>query len=233
MKSEKERRLVIPVDLKSNSLAADLLDCIAGLPLFVDAMRKEAEREDVSRRVVDGLVQMFRQADETDENLSLLGAAAPDLLYIQAMELKSFDDWTLRYTRLGPRLLFDQLRVRGICSFYILDNTIREDRFKALVEIFTEAGLWVHSPGIDGASLADIISRIDACQTLHNHIVYVEPDATVNYLEAIRTLPKHPYYTGAFRNQAPDSKMIEILQLSKSHSMEVPPVSPKSSGPFT
>ena len=50
MKSEKERRLVIPVDLKSNSLAADLLDCIAGFPRFVDAMRKEAEPRRVEAR---------------------------------------------------------------------------------------------------------------------------------------------------------------------------------------
>jgi hypothetical protein len=207
---------VIPVDLKSKSLAADLLDCISGFPLFAGVISTQGGDEDISVRLVENLIQMFREADQTDEDLRLLGSAAPDLLYVRIMDLKVLDDLTLRYTRLVPRLLFDQLRVRGVCIFYILDNTIRADRFKALVKIFTEAGFTVLSPGIDGASLEALIHRIDACQTLHNHIVYVEPDATVNYLEAIRTMPKSSYYTVTFRSQAPVSPMVEILQLSKS-----------------
>jgi hypothetical protein len=211
---------VIPVDLKSKSLAADLLDCISGFPLFVDAIREEGGDEDMPVRLVEGLVQTFQRADQSHEDLRLLGSAAPDLLYVRIIALKTLDDSTLRYTRLVLRLLFDQLRVRGVCIFYILDNMIPANRFKALVEIFTEAGFTVHSPAIDGASLEALVARIDACQTLHHHIVYVEPDAAVNYLEAIRTIPKRAYYTVTLRNQAPDSAMVQILQLSKSRSSD-------------
>ena len=137
---------MIPVDLESDSLTADLLDCIAGFPLFVDAMRNAEDGAEISMRLVDELLRRFSEADETRLDLSLVGSAAPDLLYIQIMGLICFDDWTLRYTRFAPRVLFDELRKRGVCSFYILDNAIRDDRFRALVEIFREAGFAVHSP---------------------------------------------------------------------------------------
>jgi len=68
-----------------------------------------------------------------------------------------------------PQLLLDQLRVRGVSSFYILDNSIREDRFDALVKIFSDAGYSVISPNLDGASEAEVLDRIDSAQVLRKH----------------------------------------------------------------
>ena len=61
---------------------------------------------------------------------------------------------------MAPQLLLDQLRVRGICSFYILDNSIREDRFDAMVKIFWDVGY----------SEVEVLNRIDAAQILRKHI---------------------------------------------------------------
>lgn len=145
----------------------------------------------------------------------MLGAFAPDLLYIRTSELRDFDRWTRVYAGMGPQLLFDQLRVRGICSFYILDNAIREDRFDAMVKIFSDVGYSVISPNLDGATQADVLDRIDAAQILRKYILYVERDASVNYLDAVRGVPKRPWYTVGFRNQAPVVNSLEILQLAE------------------
>jgi hypothetical protein len=106
------------------------------------------------------------------------------------------------------------LRVRGICSFYILDNSIREDRFDALVKIFSDVGYSVISPNLDGVDEAEVLNRIEAAQILRKHILYVERDASVNYLDAVRAMPKRPWYTVAFRNQAPTVNSVNILQLA-------------------
>jgi hypothetical protein len=128
--------------------------------------------------------------------------------------LRDFDRWTRVYAGMAPQLLLDQLRVRGICSFYILDNAIREDRFDTIVKIFSDAGYLVISPNLDGATETEVLGRIDSAQILRKHIFYVERDATVNYLDAVRSVFKRPWYTVAFRNQAPTVNSIQILQLA-------------------
>jgi len=205
---------LIGVDLRDQSTAACLLDCIAGFPVFVDGLRKNGVDDESTMAAIGDLINLFRKADEAGEDLSLLGALAPDLLYIRTSELHDFDRWTRAYAGMAPQLLLDQLRVRGICSFYILDNSIREDRFDALVKVFSDAGYSVVSPNLDGATEAEVLNRIDAAQILRKHILYVERDASVNYLDAVRSLPKQPWYTVAFRNQAPSMNSVEILQLA-------------------
>jgi hypothetical protein len=196
------------------STDANFLDCIAGFPLFVDDLRRNGASDPATTAAIANLIDLFRAADEHGEDLRLLGALAPDLLYIRISELRDFDRWTLVYAAMAPQLLLDQLRVRGICSFYILDNTIHEDRFDALVKIFTDAGYSVVSPNLDGLTEAELLDRIDAAQVLRKHILYVEGDDTVNYLDAVRAMPKRPWYTVAFRNQAPSVNSVQILQLA-------------------
>lgn len=204
----------IGVDLRDKSTAANLLDCIVGFPVFVEELRKKGAADESTTWVIDDLMRLFQKADADGEDLSTLGALAPDLLYIRTSELLDFDRWTRVYAGMGPQLLLDQLRVRGVSSFYILDNAIREDRFDAMVKVFSDAGYSVISPNLDGATEAEILDRIDAAQILRKHILYVERDATVNYLDAVRGVAKRPWYTVAFRNQAPTVNSVEILQLA-------------------
>ncbi len=205
---------LVGVDLKSKSTAADLLDCIAGFPLFVEGLRANGAGDECTTALIADLINLFRNADERHEDLRLLGGLAPDLLYIRTSELQIFDRWARVYAAMVPQLLLDQLRVRGVSSFYILDNSIREDRFDALLKVFSDAGYSVISPNLDGASKAEVLDRIDSAQVLRKHILYVERDASVNYLDAVRGIQKRPWYTVAFRNQAPALNSVEILQLS-------------------
>jgi len=72
---------------------------------------------------------------------------------------------------MAPQLLLDQLRVRGIRSFYILDNAMREEHFDAMVKIFSDVGYAVVSPNLDGATEAEVAVRIDGAQILRKHIL--------------------------------------------------------------
>lgn len=206
--------VLVGVDLRDKSTASNLLDCIAGFPVFVEELRKKGAADESTTWVIGDIISLFQKADADGEDLSVLGALAPDLLYIRTSELVDFDRWTRVYAGMGPQLLLDQLRVRGVCSFYILDNSIREDRFDALVKIFSDVGYSVISPNLDGVTESEVLSRIDAAQILRKHILYVERDASVNYLDTVRGIQKRPWYTVAFRNQAPTLNSVEILQLA-------------------
>ncbi|HWB85249.1 MAG TPA: hypothetical protein VG675_13980 [Bryobacteraceae bacterium] len=207
-------------DLRDESTVTNLLDCIAGFPVFVDGLRKNGSDDHGVTAAIGDLMNLVQQADKDGEDLRLLGALAPDLLYIRVSELLDFDRWTRVYAGMAPQLLLDQLRVRGVSSFYILDNSIREDRFDALVKIFSDVGYSVISPNLDGLTEAEVLNRIDGAQILRKHILYVERDASVNYLDAVREIQKRPWYTVAFRDQAPTMNSVEILQLARSAKRE-------------
>ena len=93
---------MIGVDLKSKSAVADLLDCISGFPLFVDEIRANGAGDACTTALIADLVNLFRDADERCEDLRLLGALAPDLLYIRTSELPNFDRWTRVYAAMVP-----------------------------------------------------------------------------------------------------------------------------------
>lgn len=180
----------------------------------MDGLRANGAGDRCTTALIADLINLFRNADEHGEDLRVLGALVPDLLYIRTSELQIFDRWTRVYTAMVPQLLLDQLRVRGVSSFYVLDNSIREDRFDAVVKIFSDVGYSVISPNLDGASEDEVLDRIDSAQVLRKHILYVERDASVNYLDAVRGIQKRPWYTVGFRNQAPTLNSVEILQLA-------------------
>jgi hypothetical protein len=141
---KKQDNVVVRTDLKEDSLEADLLDCIAGFPLFIQRMR-EGDNS-IGPKLLENLLQLLRRAHSERADLRLLGAVAADMFYKQFSALEVMDGYTRDFCKATISLLFDQLRVRGVLVFYILDNAIREDRFAALTELAQTAGLYVFSP---------------------------------------------------------------------------------------
>jgi hypothetical protein len=80
---------LVGVDLKSKSTAADLLDCIAGFPLFVDGLRANGAGDECTTALVADL-----NANERDEDLRLLGGLAP-----VGTNIFVFDEFRLRAQR--------------------------------------------------------------------------------------------------------------------------------------
>jgi hypothetical protein len=209
---KKDERVLIPVDLRSESLEADLLDVLAGLPLFVQKMR-EGDQE-VGPTLFANLIRLLGKADREKSDLRILGAFAPDMFYRRIIALESMDGHTRDFCKGTASLLFDQLRARGVMAFYILDNEIREDRFAALIELAETAGLHVISPrGLDSLSEPEVVQAINCQMTLRRHILYVEPDSSVNHLDRIKALAKDSDYVASFRNEAPSVPLIEIISL--------------------
>ena len=173
---------------------------------------REGDQE-IGPMALEDLIRLFQRADREKLDLRLLGAFAADLFYSRIVALEMMDDHTRDFCRVVVSLLFDQLRVRGVKAFYILDNQIPEERFAAVTELATIAGLHVISPQLNSHSESEIVQMINCQMTLRRHILYVEPDAKFNYLDKIKALAKHSDYVVAFRNQAPSVFLVEILSL--------------------
>ena len=78
--------------------------------------------QEIGPALFESLIRRFHKADFENLDLRLLGAYAPDLLYIRIAELTIVDEFTCDFCRILVNLLFDQLRARGVNSSYILDN---------------------------------------------------------------------------------------------------------------
>ena len=116
--------------------------------------------------------------------------------------------------------LFKELSQKGVFVFFILDNSLRDDRFKLTVELYKSVGFRVIYPyAIDkfeyspkhtklpSADYKTIERDIDEAVGKKKHILYVEKDESVNYLSKVLQIGEEyqNQYVCIFRNTAPGS----------------------------
>ena len=83
---------------------------------------------------------------------------------------------------------------------------------KELAEL---AGLNVISPKHGLLSEAEVLERIGFHTTLRHNILYVEPDASVNYLNMVGVAAQKTDYVVVCRNLAPADPSIQLLSLGR------------------
>jgi hypothetical protein len=98
----------------------------------------------------------------------------------------------------------------GICP-----NSESNFTLKALAEL---AGLHVICPQGGSLSEPEIVEMIDVHTTLHEHILYVEPDASVNYLNMVSLLAQKTDYVVVYRNLEPTDPSMQLLSLGRDRS---------------
>ena len=96
--------------------------------------------------------------------------------------------------------------------------TLRDDRFLALKDLAELAGVHVIGPKDGSLSEAQAREMIDFHVTLHHHILYVEPDSSVNYLNPVGIAVQKTDCVVAYRNLASLDPSIQILSLGRDRS---------------
>jgi hypothetical protein len=103
--------------------------------------------------------------------------------------------------------LFFELSQRNVRSVFVLDNELRDDRFKVLTELFSIAGFTVIDPyeirpNFYGEGYTPCPARPyelvekDLSKSIHNckNILYLEKDDSVNFIDSVlmftRSIPK-------------------------------------------
>ena len=189
------------------------LEPIVSLSAIVDRMRLDDDPKSGTVNALETIITNLQAIDFASHRARLLGVLAPDILYQSICHLTMLDRFTRLYIQAAVRHYFSEIREAGICSFYVLDNELRDDRFAAFVELFDLAGFSVTSPHVQGLEWVGLEARIRADLAERRCIAYVEKDATVNHLDSVKALAAASGYAAAFRNLAPETPEVEILGL--------------------
>lgn len=157
--------------------------------------------------------QIFVSKDTSLDQLRQLAVYSMDKIYRIAAELEVRDDYTVAYFKKVIAPLMKAFQAKGIELFYILDNEIRQDRFDLAVMLYELSGATVITPYISDKTLSfeQVEERFKSPMAHGRNIVYIEKDASVNYIGKIIKIAAESRYIGLFRNYAPSVSYLKVL----------------------
>lgn len=209
---KRKKSALIRMDMRGPSRAADCLDGVVAFPVAVEQMRAASDDSSLAETMISATRIAFDALEDTDhEALLFVAASAQDLLYRYILQLTMMDRYTRSYCDRPIRYFFEQLTQRGLVTFYILDNTLREDRFQAVLELFELSGIITVTPRRDGIAWGALASRLRAGMNSSRHVAYIEPDAVVDHIAAAKELAVERPCVATFRNLAPSDPEHEIV----------------------
>jgi hypothetical protein len=188
-------------------------DSIELMEVYIAYMRADEDFETVPEMMNRFNDQIFASKDISLDQLRQLALYAVDKIYRIAAELEVRDEYTIAYFKKVVARFMKSLQDKGIEIFYILDNEIREDRFKLAVMLYELSGATVVTPYISDKTLTfeEVEERFKSPMAHGRNIVYIEKDASVNYIERVIKIAIESRYIGIFRNYAPSNNYIKIL----------------------
>ena len=196
------------IDMKPRKLT-DLLD---NMEAYIDEMRKTEDIETILKQLKQYAWEYFREVEIDKENLQRLAIFVADKTYRVVSYIELVDNYTRAFFAKVIPYLWDALQDRGVDTFYIIDNQIREDRFQATVQLFELTGVAVVRPyGNHGILDYELVEKqIKDHMAPVRNIMYIEKDASVNYLDKVLKLAKESKYLCIFRSKAPTNSQVEI-----------------------
>ncbi len=188
-------------------------DSIELMEVYIAYMRADEDFDivpDMLNRFND---QMFVGKGTSMDQLRQLAVYAVDKIYRIAAELETYDTYTEVYFKKVIARFMKSLQGKGIEVFYILDNEIREDRFKLTMKLYEMSGVTVVTPYISDKTLSfeAVEERFKSPIAHGRNIVYIEKDASVNYIEKVMKIATESRYIGIFRNYAPSRNCVKVL----------------------
>jgi hypothetical protein len=188
-------------------------DSIELMEVYIAYMRAHEDFDTVPEVMNRFNDQIFTGKDTSLDQLRQLAVYTVDKIYRIAAELEVRDEYTVTYFKKVVARFMQSLQDKGIEIFYILDNKIREDRFKLTVMLYELSGATVVTPYISDKTLSfeDVEERFKSPMAHGRNIVYIEKDASVNYIEKVMKIAAESRYIGVFRNYAPSNNYIETL----------------------
>lgn len=188
-------------------------DSIELMEVHIAYMRADEDFDTVPDMMNRFNDQIFVGKSTSMDQLRQLAVYAIDKIYRIAAELEMYDKYTEVYFKKVIARFMKALQDKGIEIFYILDNEIREDRFKLTVKLFEMSGATVITPYIGDKTLSfdEVEERIKSSMTHSRNIVYIEKDARVNYIQKVVDIACDSMYIRIFRNYAPSRKYVKVL----------------------
>jgi|GEM_PF-2527182 len=203
-------------------------DIIDNLNVYLGEIRKMSNVERIGTiEILDRFVkQYFEKSDIGRAELIPIAASLIDKLYKAIVNMPCFDINTSGYLGIVVNRIFFDLSQKGINLFYVVDNSLRDDKFALAKALFKNSGLDVVTPNSlaaentfdifsdtkpvytkgDNLDFKTVENQIVESITNKRHIVYIERDDGVNYLSNILKLAEEfqANYICVFRNKGVD-----------------------------
>lgn len=224
----------INIDAKNDKLVADCLDVLVAFPAAVQRMREDRDISSIPDQMKFHTRTAFRNLDGAQQDVRVVAAAATDLFYRHVVSLRVLDEFTRNYVAIAIKYFYNQLSRRYGSTFYIVDNSLRRDRFLSVLELMTAAGISPFSPNTHGDNWAPIEQGILQTSWLAPlHISYIEPDAMPNNLAEALVLAKSLGSVSTFRNEAPDDPSFQVIHFPEvsASNTQIPAYTTTSLGP--
>lgn len=191
-------------------LFSDSVELMGG---YINLMRADKDLDTIPDMLNRFNERIFAADDISKDQLRQLAIYSTDTIYRIAAELEVRDEYTDIYFKKVVAKLMKSLHDRGIEIFYILDNEIQGNRFELTVDLYELSGAAVVTPYDGKATLSfdEVEDRLKRLMASGKNIVYIEKDASVNYMEKVYSMATESKYIGIFRNHTPTSKYIKVL----------------------
>lgn len=227
-----------------------ITDLINDIDIYLKEMREKEDKLQIPKRLNNYIRNYFLDFNPNKDEMNSLALTLADKIYKFASNTTLTDNYTQIYFSVVIAELWDALQARGIDTFYILDNELREDRFMLTIQLFALTGIavvtpyrvknnyhkymtieeqaeWVMSFVQEDFDPKKVTFTMDSSEDLRyfeimdlikkymkhrRNIIYIEKDATVNYLEEVKKIAKNSKYLCIFRNESPENPNVTIIK---------------------
>lgn len=189
-------------------------DLIDNIEFYIEKMRSTRDMDVVPEMLRQYAQGYFKDVPLDDKAVQALALFTMDKTYRISASLEIMDNYTRAYYAKVIPHFWDYLHSKGQSIFYIVDNTFRNDgKFEAVTELFALTGIAVIAPyGADGPLPYEEVEREIKRNIDEKRItLYIEKDATVNYLDRVKELGVTPGYLTIYRSKASVNPNVEIL----------------------
>jgi len=173
-------------------------------------MRQSQDIRTIPVDLTDYIYKKFREIEEDKENLKFAANYALARMYNAVSFITMVDKYTRTYFSVVISFLLESIQRRGVDIFYVIDNTIPDDRFEGITHLFELCKITVVTPNKGNLSYKEVEEHLVTAMKDMVNIVYIEKDASVNYVEKVMALSNKSKeispdsnYTVCFRNEAP------------------------------
>lgn len=194
----------------------DLLD---NAEIYIAEMRATEDMETIPKALKQYAWGYLRNTELNKELLHRWAIFVADKTYRVISDIEVLDNYTRAFfARIMP-YLWDRLQDRGVDIFYILDNKLCEDRFRAVVELFELTGMAVVTPYGEHGNLEyeEVEKKIKDYMAPIRNIMYIEKNANINYIDKVIKLAKESKYLVIARNKAPSDSKVVVLNSDMEH----------------
>ncbi len=199
---------------------AKITDIISRAEEYISAMRK-MEKDDVMKfidEMANYVSDWFNKNELNIVELKRFVAQAADDIYCQLMQTTQSDIYLNGYYGFVLYRFFYEAQQKGVFIFFVIDNVLRDDRFKLLVQMYATTHFRIiHPYEYDGVKaeykqeftklptipFSEVEKKISEAIEHQMNIVYVEKDDSVNYVfDAIHLAERLQLeYACIFRNK--------------------------------